>query len=278
VPDQEQEAMRDLTRAREDMQHLTAHIMADSWRSLGYGQGYAFAQDRFCVLADQVLKVRSQRARYLGAGENEEHVTSDFAYQALGVIENAQQALAEMSEDGREMLEGYVAGFNQFLQENGADNVPGECAGADWISELDAPSLMAYYLDVAMLAGSRNFTTAIANAAPPGVSSAGADSSEIRQLHFGGASNGIALGSQMTENGRGLLLSNTHLPWEGELRYHEVHLTVPGEIDVAGVTLSGVMGVLIGFNEDIAWTHTTSPSNQFVIYTLTLISMPPTAS
>ena len=33
----------------------TAHITAADWGSLGFGQGYAFAQDRFCVLADQII-------------------------------------------------------------------------------------------------------------------------------------------------------------------------------------------------------------------------------
>jgi acyl-homoserine-lactone acylase len=42
----------------------TPHIEAENWGSLGFGQGYAFAEDRFCVLADQIVKVRSQRARF----------------------------------------------------------------------------------------------------------------------------------------------------------------------------------------------------------------------
>lgn len=50
----------------ERTEYGTAHITADSWGSLGFGQGYAFAQDRFCVLADQIVKVRSQRSAYLG--------------------------------------------------------------------------------------------------------------------------------------------------------------------------------------------------------------------
>src|SRR5690348_13986867 len=34
------------------------HITADNYGSLGFGQGYAFAQDHVCTLADQILKVR----------------------------------------------------------------------------------------------------------------------------------------------------------------------------------------------------------------------------
>ncbi|MGI9289229.1 MAG: penicillin acylase family protein, partial [Pseudomonadales bacterium] len=66
-------------------------------------------------------------------------------------------------------------------------------------------------------------------------------------------------------------------PWEGELRFHEVHLTIPGKIDVAGVTIPGAMGVVSnGFNESMAWAHTNSTSNQFIIYSLDLVPGNPT--
>lgn len=74
----------------ERTQYGTAHVTADTWGSLGFGQGYATAQDRFCVLADQYLKVRSQRVRYYGSGENDAHINSDFAYLALDVLGQAE--------------------------------------------------------------------------------------------------------------------------------------------------------------------------------------------
>lgn len=262
----------------ERTQYGTAHVTADNWGSLGFGQGYAFAQDRYCTLADQILKVRSQRARYFGPGDDNANILSDFAYLGLEVLDEAETALSSMPDDGLAMLEGYVAGLNKYLEDTGVDNIPGECAGAQWIEPIEATSLMAYYLDVAMLAGSRNFLDAIANAAPPGseTQSLTANVTYSDRLPKGLASNGVALGGDRTTNGKGLLLSNTHLPWEGELIYHEVHLKLPGELDVAGVTLSGVIGVLMGFNESMAWTHTTSPSNQFIIYTLDLVEGMPT--
>lgn len=79
----------------------TAHVTADSWGSLGFGQGYAFAQDRFCVLADQILKVRSQRSRYFGPGDEWQHIETDFAYLGLGVVEKAASMVAALSETWR---------------------------------------------------------------------------------------------------------------------------------------------------------------------------------
>src|SRR5450432_1137060 len=42
------------------------HILAASYRGLGYGYGYAFAQDNLCTLAAQVLTLRGERSRYFG--------------------------------------------------------------------------------------------------------------------------------------------------------------------------------------------------------------------
>ena len=42
------------------------HITADDWGSLGFGQGYAYAQDNFCVLMKEVLRANGESARWLG--------------------------------------------------------------------------------------------------------------------------------------------------------------------------------------------------------------------
>ena len=259
----------------ERTEYGTAHVTADSWGSLGYGQGYAFAQDRFCILMEQVVKVRGQRARYFGTGAENEHLASDFAYLHLGLVRKSADLIEGISSEAREMLRGYVAGYNRYLADTGADSIPGECAGADWVGEIDAESLMAYWLDLATLAGSRVWIQEIATATPPGGEPLSAATS-FSAHPKGAASNGFALGGDRTVNGRGVLLSNVHLPYEDELLGHEVHLKIPGEIDVAGASLSGAMGVQLGFTPSMAWTHTTSPSNQFIMYTLDLVPGNPT--
>jgi acyl-homoserine lactone acylase PvdQ len=40
------------------------HITAGDLGSLGFGQGFAFAQDHACTLIDQIVKVRGERARW----------------------------------------------------------------------------------------------------------------------------------------------------------------------------------------------------------------------
>src|SRR5437762_891528 len=69
--------------------HGISHITAKDFGSLGFGEGYAFAQDHLCSLADQVVKVRGERARYFGAGEKNRHLNSDITMRALGIMDQA---------------------------------------------------------------------------------------------------------------------------------------------------------------------------------------------
>ena len=78
------------------------------------------------------------------------------------------------------------------------------------------------------------------------------------------------MGRDLSQTGKGLLLGNPHLSWSGPRGFHQLHLTIPGEYDVAGAALHGVPWVGIGFNGDLAWTHTTSFATRFTLYELEL--------
>ncbi len=253
------------------------HIVAEDLGSLAFGQGYAFAADNACALADQVLKVRGERARFFGRGDDDVHVDSDFAYRHLGLLDVAKDALAAQPAEAREMIRGYAAGYNAFLVEQ-PGRVPSPCRGADWLRPLSEVELMAYYVDLSLLGSSRQLLPMIATATPP---SAGALRSvrtgfpDLKRPGMG--SNGWAIGGDRSAHGGGLLVGNPHFPWEGELKLGEVHLTVPGELDVYGATLMGVVGVLVGFNEHVAWTHTVSFAPRMTLYALSLHPGDPTA-
>ena len=75
------------------------HIVADDWGGLGFGEGYAQAEDNACDLADQVLKARGQRARYFGAGENDRHLKSDTVVRGLRLQERSAAEFETQSAD-----------------------------------------------------------------------------------------------------------------------------------------------------------------------------------
>lgn len=312
--------------------HGIPHVVADDHGSLGFGQGWALAEDHACTLFDQVTKVRGERSRFLGPGVDGEHVDSDFAYLALGLYRQASDLWPTLTGDQAELLSGYAAGVNAWLAETGVDDVPGWCAGEPWVHPITPVDLLAYTKDLALLASGRNLLSAIATAQPPGAppldrglppesgtdggpgdgqgdgdgegdspgDAPGAPGSSAapptasapgRAGSVSGAtasatwpeldptigSNAWAIGGDGTGTGRGMLLANPHFPWEGELRLWEVHLTIPGQMDVYGATLLGVPGVLIGFSEHVAWTHTVSAGNRFTAYRLAPVAGSPTS-
>lgn len=255
------------------------HITADDVGSLGFGAGYAFAQDHACDLADQVVKVRSERAKWFGAGEDDANLTSDLASLTMGVYERAEASWPEVEGDTRKVISGYAAGYNAYLAETDPADLPGWCAGEEWVQPVDEVDLLAYYRDLALAASGRQLVEFMGAPQPPEPGAAPTTTSQAAGLGLTGAtlaSNGWALGAEKaTENG--MVLANPHFPWQGELRLWEQHLTVPGELDVYGVGLLGVPAVLIGFNDAVAWTHTFSSGNRFTGYLLDLVPGDPTS-
>ncbi|MHA7632175.1 acylase [Corallococcus sp. M7] len=265
------------------------HITADNYGSLGFGQGYAFAQDHVCTLADQILKVRGERARFLGQGAGNKHVGSDLAYLAMDLMGRAEAAFPTLSQEMQDMVTGYAAGYNKYLEDVPADARPAECANAAWVRPITPVDLLAYNTDLTLLAGINALALTIPSATPPAVGAQSVDPKQaalrpqpptLEQLNklktsdFG--SNGWAIGRDRTDNGKGMVMANPHFPWEGELRLWESQLTVPGQMNVYGVGLMGVPAVLIGFNENLGWTHTFSSGQRATIYQLQLVPGKPT--
>ncbi|NNC21898.1 acylase [Corallococcus exiguus] len=265
------------------------HITADNYGSLGFGQGYAFAQDHVCTLADQVLKVRGERARYLGQGAGNKHVGSDLAYLAMDLMGRAEAAFPTLSQEMQDMVTGYVAGYNKYLQDTPPEARPTECANAAWVKPITPVDLLAYNTDLTLLAGINALALTIPSATPPTVGAQSVDPKQaalrpqmpsleelqrLKLADFG--SNGWALGGERTDNGKGMVMANPHFPWEGELRLWESQLTVPGQMNVYGVGLMGVPAVLIGFNDNLAWTHTFSAGQRATIYQVQLVPGKPT--
>ncbi|MCP4678876.1 MAG: acylase [Deltaproteobacteria bacterium] len=257
------------------------HIEADNLSSLAFGQGYAFASQNICILADQIIKVRSERSYYFGAGEGDTNITTDLGYKALRVYSNAAEGFAQLPDDIQGASKAYVAGYNKYLTDTGVDNLPPDCKGAEWVKPIDAIDLLAYHLSLTLLASGEQLISYMIDATPPTSPKTATvpvlplDLPDFRDLGFG--SNGWGIGKDLSATGRGALLANPHFPANGPLKFHESHLTIPGELNVYGASLYGTPLVLIGFNEHIAWTHTVATSGHFTVYRLTLVDGDPTS-
>jgi len=272
------------------------HIKADNLESLAYGVGYAFAKDNLCVLADQIVKYNSQRSKYFGpdaqpGSGDSEHLINDFGFLTLGIRALAEENLARMSVNARAMFQGYTAGYNRYVEQTPLDEQDQSCAGQPWVNAIDSIDLLTYSLGVALLPGAANFLGPMFLAAPegksylptPAASTSSETVNETISLSINPTislpeknpqdmgSNGWGLGSDKTTNGKGMVLGNPHFPHTGNLRFWQFHTQIPGYLNVTGGSLMGLPGAVnIGFNENVAWTHTFSTAEHFVVYQLTL--------
>mgnify|MGYP003617617789 FL=1 len=279
------------------------HIVADNFKSAGFGYGYVFAQQNICLYAEELVTLRGERAQYFGAtggylgqlGTVSGNVDSDFFYKLLMTKAQADRIKAESSQAARDIVVGFAAGYNRYLSDTGVANLPAECKGAEWVKPMSEDEAYLRLTQAAIAGSSLNFINSIGAAQPPKATVASfkarpakvpstkqlAESTMVAALknlqeHTIG-SNGYGLGREVTQSGKGIVLGNPHFPWWGALRLHQIHLTVPGEkYDVMGATLLGVPLPLIGFNSTLGWTHTFSTDNRFTLRYLALDPSNPT--
>lgn len=274
-----------------------AHISANDFRSLGFGLAYAYAQDNVCMFADSLLTVRGERSRFFGPdayatrpvnGEygaesdfmelrNDEN---DFFFKGYLDLEQLKVGFAQASQEARDMLDGYAAGYNRYLRDH-AGQLPHACANAPWVRPITREDLYLVLAEKALHASGQVFAREFVMAGRSGQQSpapAGAqgaiDPQFLRQRldKLGGSagSNALALGKGITADRRGILYGSPHYPWTSTDRFYQAHLTIPGKYDAMGVILGGIPTVVIGFNKDIAWTHTVTTAVHFTNFLLTL--------
>ncbi|MGA9276431.1 penicillin acylase family protein [Ilumatobacter sp.] len=262
------------------------HIEGRDRADISFGQGYVSGETYGCTLLDQILKVTGERSLYLGPGANGENVDSDFAWRALDLIGRAEVDFPASSDAVIEQFEAFTTGWNQYLADEGGRDLPGWCTGAEWVRPIDPIEVYAYARSIALLASGANFTDYIATAQPPDPDDPAVDAQPDAPavepdfsllVPTGIGSNAWAIGADRIEGGTGsALVANPHLPWEGALRYAEVQLTVPGDVDIYGVQLAGLPGIATGYTSGVAWSHTASAGHRYTLYTLDLDPASPT--
>ena len=278
--------------------HGIPHITAPDLETLAYGVAYAQAEDNVCQTARQLVTVRGERARWFGptatgllgirmlpneVADTFINAHMDDARLARGRVEGSEAA---------QLSRGYVAGYNRYLTDRGA-KLPAACKGQPWVR----PMTLADYARMNELTMVQAGVAALADGVvgaqppPPGAVTSPISAAPV-EVNLADAtqamreaglvdsplgSNAWAFGRETTADGRGLLLGNPHFPWVGVNRFYEMHVTVPSQLDVMGATGANGPFVSIGFNKDVAWSHTVSTGKRFTLHALTLVPGDPTS-
>ncbi|ABA74304.1 acylase [Pseudomonas fluorescens] len=263
------------------------HIRAENERGLGFGIGYAYAQDNLCLLANEIVTVNGERSRYFGPEqltvEERENRISDVFFQWLNTPQAVNAFWQAQPAEVRDLVEGYAAGYNRYLAERRQQGLPQQCQG-EWVRDIAAEDLVKLTRRLLVEGGVGQFAEALASATPPQAMANIENNARAYQLAdtrlqrfaLDRGSNAVAVGSERSFNGRGMLLANPHFPWVGGMRFYQMHLTIPGKLDVMGAALPGLPMINIGFNQHLAWTHTVDSSKHFTLYRLQLDPKDPT--
>jgi len=264
------------------------HVTADDWGSLGYGAGYAYAKENFCVLMKEVIRANGESLRWFG--ESGGSLADDLIYRFYNTDEYIENEFIAAADDNLQALSrGYAAGFNRYLEETGVENLatgPEGCRGEDWVRPITHIDLGKVYRKLIVRAGIGTLAPLILAAEAPTMSMAAAtpvlrESFVVEDADWGMpeptamGSNAYGIGREGSQTEHGILLGNPHFPWTGPERWFVHHLTIPGIYDVMGASLQGVPVVNIGFNENVAWSHTVSTGRRFTGHELRLLEDDP---
>ena len=215
------------------------------------------------------------------------------------VVEKLLASKAGPGTQARQMVEGYAAGVNAWLRKIGGTSKISDptCRGAAYIQP-NATALDIWYgvYLANLIASTGHFVPQITEATPPSASDPGIPELPVnasfqqapKQLpdknklmaalgkdpHSPFGSNATAIGGDDTTTGRGMVLGNPHFPWRGRYRFTQQQLTIPGQYDVAGASLIGSPVVNIGWNKDVAWSHTVSTAYRFTPYEYQTLGSP----
>jgi acyl-homoserine-lactone acylase len=283
-----------------------ANISGEDFADVGFGIGYAQAQDGICLLAETFLTVDGERSAFLGpegvfsdaaeGGLQFTNLNSDIYWTSIK-DEHTIQKLLKLpypqgpSTEGLEAVRGYAAGYDAYLKHiGGASGVTNPaCKGAAWVRPIKPIDVWRRIYQVDDLAGNSALGPyAEANPAYGPPADEFAESAKGQSVRTGSirsistelsapvvhsnlmGSNGLAVGGEDATNGGGVVLANPHFPWHGAERFWEMNVEIPGNYHAIGVGIWGLPGINIGHNQDVAWTHTVSTNT-----TITFWYLPP---
>lgn len=93
--------------------HGIPHVTARDWGSLGYGYGYAFAEDNLCELALDVLRVNGEQSRWFGSDEG--RLEEDVFFRSVRDAGTVERQVARPAGEGgvspsvHRLVAGYAA-------------------------------------------------------------------------------------------------------------------------------------------------------------------------
>ena len=271
---------------------MVPHIFARNDKDLYFMQGYVTAQHRLWQMEFQTHAAAGRISEVIG----EKALDYDLRQRRLGMLEAARKAEKAMMTDSVSamMLTSFTNGVNTYIDELRIANYPFEYKLLNYAPEpwtpLKSALLLKYmanmlsgyendleYTNALMLFGEENIKILYPDYFPhqqpiiPGSYGTDADTLvndsviSFQPIHNilkdkpdpDNGSNNWAVAGSKTASGRPILANDPHLGLNLPAIWFEVQLSAPG-INSYGVSIPGAPGIIIGFNDSVAWGVTNS--------------------
>ncbi|WP_221932587.1 penicillin acylase family protein [Formosa sediminum] len=246
------------------------HIKANNYKNLGYGYGYVHAKDRICEISGQAITLRGERSLRYGADAiatigflKTTNLNSDLLFKIRIPEEWVQEEFEKLNKETKDYIKGYVDGINYYVSTLTEEERNELCE--------EGPVITFKTSDVIRSAMRFGVQKELIDIGPHIISSSQAwqkkttnyalnsPHTKAVEIEGGFGSNGWVYGSDVTKTKSSIMLSNPHSAWkrtvhQQRIYMHQYHLTIPGELDVAGASFLGIPFPMTGYNADVAWT------------------------
>ncbi|GLR15782.1 penicillin acylase family protein [Portibacter lacus] len=285
------EGLKGNTSIKYDDRHVP-HIFAENLSDLMFAQGYAIAKERLWQMDITTRSIEGKTAEILG----ESALSQDMTLRQKGMARSALLAVEswKKNERGYALVERFSDGINYFIDQLDPADYPLEFKLLGYEPQQWEPYRTALFIKaMAITLNSANNDMATTNALEvlgeekfydlypdrnkkqspiiekgnwpsPAVSMNEVITNQINELfesiqrddhHIFVGSNNFAVGGGKSASGHPVLANDPHLKLTLPSIWIEMHLVCP-ELNAYGVSLPGVPGIVIGFNEDISWGQT----------------------
>ncbi len=226
------------------------HIRASSIDDALFAQGFVTAQDRFW----QMDALRRRAAGELAEVAGEAAIEMDREARRLRLARIATEQLAALAPADRQALAAYTRGVNYYIETN-QGRLPLEFT----VMRYDPRPWRLADCVLAGLEMFRTLTTSWRSEIQKQALLAGGDKAKVEFLfpvrsgdELVPGSNAWVISGARTATGKPILANDMHLQLTIPSVWYMVHLQAPG-LDVSGVALPGLPGVVVGHNDRIAW-------------------------
>jgi len=227
------------------------HIFAKTDAEVAYGLAWAHAEDDFKTIQLGYLAGNNLLSKHLG----NQGLGADFIAQFIGSETLFDQKYnTAISPEYKKIIRAYAEGLNRYA------NLHPEEVLVPELFPVDEKKMMRYaQLQLFISSKGDQWVSRIVN-----------NQLEFQfqkeEQHRG--SNTFAFNSSKTKDGNTYLAINTHQPLDGPVSWYEAHLCSEEGTNILGALFAGSPNILIGANENLAWSHTVNQPDKTDVFAL----------